>query len=326
MKICIVGAGSIGGLLGARLSHAGFDISAIARGPHLAAIREKGLRYRAPDSEITVKIRASDDPADLGPHDVVVLTVKAPSLPGLAPRLAPLCGPDTVIVTAMNGVPWWFGRALPAPLKGHRLHAIDPDGELERAFAQESILGCVVHAGASVPEPGVIHHAAGDHFIIGSARRGHDPNAVAFADAISASGLNGVASGDIHGEIWTKLIGNMGMGPISALTGATLAEIANDPDVRPIAAAMMTEAATIGDALGLPMPMSVEARIDLGAELGDFKPSILQDLERGRPMEIDEMVTVVAEIGGLVGVPTPAIDTVLALLRGRARRAGLYRK
>jgi len=325
MKICIVGAGSIGGLLGARLSHAGYDISAIARGPHLAALRESGLRYRAPDSEITAKIPASDDPADLGPHDFVVLTLKAPSLPGLAPHLAPLCGRDTVIVTAMNGVPWWFSQALPAPLKGQRLHAIDPDGVLERAFPQKSVLGCVVHAGASVPEPGVIHHAAGDHFIVGSARGGNDPDAVAFANAISASGLNGIATGDIHGEIWTKLIGNMGMGPISVLSGATLADIANDPDVRPIAAALMAEAASIGDALGLPMPMSVEARIDLGAELGNFKPSILQDLERGRPMEIDEMVTVVAEIGELMGVSTPAIDTVLALLRGRARRAGLYR-
>lgn len=324
MKICIVGAGSIGGLLAARLSRAGYDVSVMARGPHLSAIRNNGLRYRSADTEFTTEISASDNPADLGPHDFVVLTLKAPSLPAVAPNLTPLCKPDSVIVTAMNGVPWWFGRALPEPLKGRKLRSIDPDNVLERAFPQTSVLGCVVHAGASVPEPGLIDHAAGDHFIVGSSHRGASPDARAFADAISATGLNGIATDDIHGEIWTKLIGNMGMGPISVLTGATLAGIANDPDVRPIAAAMMSEAAAIGEALDLPMPMSVEARIDMGAELGEFKPSILQDLERGRPMEIDEMVTVVAEIGDIVGIPTPAIHTVLALLRGRARRAGLY--
>lgn len=325
MKICIVGAGSIGGLLAARLAQAGFDVSAIARGPHLAAIREKGLRYRSTEAEFTTEISASDDPATLGAHDFVVLAVKAPSLPAVAPTLAPLCNPDSVIVTAMNGVPWWFSQALPEPLMGQQLRSVDPAGVLERAFPQKSVLGCVVHAGASVPEPGVIHHAAGDHFIVGGSHRKANPNAQTLADAIATTGLNGVATDDIHGEIWTKLIGNMGMGPISVLTGATLAGIAKDPDVRPIAAAMMSEAAAIGNALDLPMPMSVEARIDLGAELGEFKPSILQDLERGRPMEIDEMITVVAEIGEMVSVPTPAIDTVLALLRGRARRAGLYR-
>lgn len=324
MKVCIVGAGAIGGLLAARLAQAGCDVSAIARGPHLAAIQTNGLRYIAGDTEFVARVTASDDPRALGVQNFVVLTVKAPALPALAPMLAPLSDADTTIVSAMNGVPWWFSRALPEPLHGRRLNAVDPDGVLDAAFPQETLLGCVVHAGASVPEPGVIHHAAGDHFIVGSATRTASPAAEKLAAAIAASGLQGVATDDIHGEIWMKLIGNMGMGPISVLTGATLIKIARDMDVRPIAAAMMQEAIDVGNALGLPMTMGVEERIELGAELDEFKPSILQDLERGRPMEIDALITVVAELGGIAKIPTPTIDTLLALVRGRARLAGLY--
>lgn len=324
MKICIVGAGAIGGILAARLSRAGHDLSAIARGDHLAAIRQKGLTLRTAEETFTAEIMASDDPGDLGVQDYVIVTVKAPALPGIAPALTPLLHPDSVIVTAMNGVPWWFCEALTGPLAGQSLAATDPGGILGRTLARENILGCVVHAGASVPEPGLIHHAAGDLFIVGDSRRRLSPPASDLADAITDAGLDGRASDDIHGEIWMKLIGNMGMGPICALTGATLAGLARDADVRPIAAAMMQEASDVGDALGLPMNMSVEARIDLGAELGEFKPSILQDLELGRPMEIDAMVAVVAEMGETADVPTPTTDTVLALLRGRARRADLY--
>ncbi len=324
MKICIVGAGAIGGLLAARLAHAGAEVSAIARGAHLQAILANGLRYRSPDTTFTADIHASDDPADLGAQDYVFLTLKAPSLPGIAPGLAPLFGDGTTTVAAMNGVPWWFCDALPEPLKGRRLESIDPDGVLAASFPDTSVLGCVVHAGASVPEPGLIEHAAGDRFVFGSARRKPSDRARTLAEFCREAGLDGVHTDDIHSEIWLKLIGNMGMGPISVLTGATLAGIARDPDARAIAANLMTEAVAVGDALDLPMAMSVEARIDLGAELGEFKPSILQDLELGRPMEIDALVTVVAELGQIAGVPTPTIDTLLALLRGRARLAGLY--
>ena len=324
MKVGIVGAGAIGGLLAARLAQTGCDVSAIARGAHLAAIQKNGLRYISDSTEFVSPITASDDPSTLGVQNVVLLTVKAPALPALAPKLAPLCDANTTIVSAMNGVPWWFSRALPEPLHGRRLKAVDPEGVLESAFPQTSLLGCVVHAGASVPAPGVIHHAAGDTFLIGSASRASSEAAGKFAAVITASGLNGKATNDIHGEIWMKLIGNMGMGPISVLTGATLIKIARDMDVRPIAANMMQEAKDVGNALGLPMTMSVEDRIKLGAELGEFKPSILQDLERERPMEIDALITVVAELGEIAKVPTPTIDTLLALVRGRARRAGLY--
>ena len=324
MKVCIVGAGAIGGILAARLAQAGHDVSAIARGGHLQAIQERGLTLNWAGEQITAKIHAAADASDLGSQDYVIVTVKAPALPGIAPSLTPLLRPDTVIVTAMNGVPWWFCHALTGPLAGRSLPSTDPNGILGETLTRDRLLGCVVHAGASVPEPGVVDHAAGNIFIVGDASRRLSAPANELAAALTNAGLDGRGTDDIHGEIWMKLIGNMGMGPICALTGATLAGLANDTDVRPIAAAMMREAMDVGDALGLPMNMSVEARIDLGAELGEFKPSILQDLELGRPLEIDAMVTVVSEMGEIAGVQTPTVDTVLALLRGRARRAGLY--
>ena len=324
MKVCIVGAGAIGGILAARLAQARHDVSAIARGAHLQAIQAHGLTLKSAGGKFTANIRATDDPTDLAPQDYVILTLKAPALPGIAASLAPLLGPDTVIVTAMNGVPWWFCHALTGPLAGRALPSTDPNGVLGETLTRERLLGCVVHAGASVPEPGVVNHAAGDLFIVGDASRRLTAPAAELAEALADTGLDGRSTDDIHGEIWMKLIGNMGMGPICALTGATLVGLARDADVRPIAAAMMQEASDVGDALGLPMDMSVEARIELGAELGEFKPSILQDLERGRPLEIDAMVTVVSEMGEIAGIPTPTVDTVLALLRGRARRAGLY--
>ncbi|MDA0786255.1 MAG: 2-dehydropantoate 2-reductase [Proteobacteria bacterium] len=324
MKVCIVGAGAIGGILAARLARAGHDVSAIARGAHLLAIQERGLTLKWAGETFMVDIRAVADAADLGPQDYVILTLKAPALPGIAASLTTLLGPDTAIVTAMNGVPWWFCHALTGPLAGRSLSSTDPNGLLAETLTREPLLGCVVHAGASVPEPGVVDHAAGNLFIVGDASRRASAPAGALADAFTDAGLDGRASDNIHGEIWMKLIGNMGMGPICALTGATLAGLAGDADVRPIAAAMMREAMDVGTALGLPMTMSAEARIDLGAELGEFKPSILQDLERGRPLEIDAMVTVVSEMGAIANIPTPTVDTVLALLRGRARRDGLY--
>lgn len=324
MKVCIVGAGAIGGILAARLAHVGHEVSAIARGAHLLAIQDRGLTLKWAGEQFTVDICAVADASDLEPQDYVILTVKAPSLPAIAPSLTPLLGPETIIVTAMNGVPWWFCHALTGPLEGRSLPSTDPNGILGKTLPRDRLLGCVVHAGASVPEPGIVDHAAGNLFIIGDASRRRSAPATALADALTNAGLEGRTSDDIHNEIWMKLIGNMGMGPICALTGATLAGLARDADVRPIAATMMQEAMDVGDALGLPMNMSVEARIDLGAELGEFKPSILQDFERGRQLEIDAMVTVVSEMGEIAGVQTPTIDTILALLRGRARRAGLY--
>jgi 2-dehydropantoate 2-reductase len=324
VKICIVGAGAIGGFLGVRLAEAGHEVSLLARGDHLAAIRAYGATLIDQRGETVVQVTASDDPADFGPQDYVVITLKTPSLPAVVPSLVPLLGDDTAVVSAMNGIPWWFCQHLTGPLKGHRLKTIDPEGQLAAALPAERIIGCVVHAGSSVSEPGVIRHAAGDLFIIGEPDGTTKPRTKALGDAITGAGLTGRVTDAIHQEIWLKLIGNMGMGPISALTKLTLAGIADDPDARPIAVAMMEEAIAIGDRIGLHMEMSAEDRVDLGAQLGDFKPSILQDLEKGRPMEIDALIGVVAELGELAGVPTPTIDTVLALQRAQARFAGLY--
>jgi 2-dehydropantoate 2-reductase len=324
VKICIVGAGSIGGFLGVRLAEAGHEVSLLARGDHLAAIRANGATLIDQRGETVIQVTASDDPAYFGPQDYVVITLKPPSLPAVVPSLVPLLGDDTAVVSAMNGIPWWFCQHLTGPLKGHRLKTIDPEGQLAAALPAERIIGCVVHAGSSVSEPGVIRHAAGDLFIIGEPDGTTKPRTTALGDAITGAGLTGRVTDAIHQEIWLKLIGNMGMGPISALTKLTLAGIADDPDARPIAVAMMEEAIAIGDRIGLHMEMSAEDRVDLGAQLGDFKPSILQDLEKGRPMEIDALIGVVAELGELAGVPTPTIDTVLALQRAQARFAGLY--
>lgn len=324
MKICIVGAGAIGGFLGIRLADAGHDVSLLARGAHLAALRDNGAKLVGQQGEIVVRVAASDDPAEFGLQDYVIITLKTPSLPAVVPNLHPLLGDDTTVVSAMNGIPWWFCQHLEGPLNGDHLKTIDPEGRLAAALPAERIVGCVVHAGASVSEPGVIRHAAGDLFIVGEPDGATKPRTTALGEAITGSGLTGRVTDSIHQEIWLKLIGNMGMGPISALTKLTLSGIANDPDARSLAVAMMEEAIAIGERIGLHMDMSAQARVDLGAELGDFKPSILQDLEKGRPMEIDALIGVVAEMGQLVDIPTPTIDTALALQRAQARFAGLY--
>lgn len=325
MKICVVGAGAIGGLLGIRLAHLGHEVSLVARGAHLAAMRAKGARLvTRGQPDITVHPALADDPSAFGPQDLVVLAVKAPALPSVAPRLAPLIGPGTHVVTAMNGIPWWFGEGLEGPLAERRLESVDPDGALAAAAPAGRNIGCVVHAAASVPEPGVIDNPSGDLFIVGTPNPAATPVAATLAQAITASGLSGRLTDDIHGEIWLKLIGNMGMSPISVLTLATLAGMGRDADLRSVSVAMMDEALAVGETFGLSMEMSADARVDLGAELGEIKTSMLQDLERGRPMEIDAILGVVAEMGRIAGRPTPTIDTVLALLRGRARVAGLY--
>jgi 2-dehydropantoate 2-reductase len=324
MKICIFGAGSIGGLLGAHLAHAGHEVSLVARGAHLAAIRRDGLRLTGASGDFTVRPAASDDPADLGPQDYVILAVKAPSLPGAVATLAPLLDEATCVVAAMNGIPWWFCDGVTGALAGRQLRAVDPDGALAAAIAPARNLGCVIHGGASVPEPGLVRHASGGLFLFGEPDHAPSDRARRLADAIDATALTGRLAADIHYEIWLKLIGNMGMGPISVLTATTLADIAGDPDLRALSAAMMNEGMAVGGALGLHMDMTAEQRIDLGAELGAFKPSILQDYEKGRPMEIDALIGVVQEMGAMAGIATPTIDTVLGLMRALGRRAGTY--
>lgn len=324
MRICIFGAGAIGGYLGAMLAEAGHEISLVARGEHLKALREQGLRLEIGGRTLHSRPKASADAAELGKQDHVIVSVKAPALPSVAKTIAPLLGPETTIVTALNGIPWWFFQGFGGAQEGRRLVSVDPDGTLERLLEPRRLIGCVVHAGCSVPAPGVIRHSSGDLFILGEPSGGETPRVKALAAAITGAGMRGEVHPCIQQAVWMKLLGNMSMGPVSVLTGGTLAGMARDPGLRRICAAMMEEAAAAGRAFGLDPGMSIEERIDLGAKLGEFKPSMLQDLEKNRPMELDAFLAATIELARLAKVPTPSIEMIQALCLHKARQAGLY--
>lgn len=322
MKICIYGAGAIGGYMGAKLALAGAEVSLVARGPHLEAMRADGLTLEEAGERVTVPVTASDDPAALGPQDHVVITLKAHSVPGVVGPMQPLLAPGTTVVMGVNGVPWWYFHKLEGPYEGRRLETVDPHGVQWDGIGPERVLGCVVYPAAEVVEPGVVRHIEGNRFSLGEPSGEKSARAEALAAALSAAGLRAPVRPAIRDEIWVKLWGNLSFNPISALTHATLDVLCTDPGTRAVARAMMVEAQAIGEALGVKFPLSVDRRIEGGAKVGPHKTSMLQDLERGRPMEIDALVTAVAEMGRLVGVPTPTIDTVEALIRLRARCAG----
>lgn len=324
MKICIVGAGAVGGFVGVMLARAGHEVSLVARGAHLAAMRAGGVRLETGGKTLTAHPAVSDDPAAFGPQDIVILSVKAPALCDVARRIGPLLGPETPVVTAMNGLPWWFFTGF-AHEFGDRVPAcIDPDGALAASIAIKRIIGCVVHLGCSVPEPGVIRHGAGNHLILGEPSGEASERAEGLAVALTGAGFGAAVSPRIRQDYWLKLLGNFNFGPVSVLTGATNEEIASDPGVRQFLAATMAEAIRVGERFGLEPGMSIEERIDLGAALGAFKTSMLQDFAKGRPLEIDTIVKVVAEMGAIAGEPTPMVDAMLALLAQKARLAGLY--
>ena len=328
MKICIFGAGAIGGYMGVKLAQAGADLSLVARGPHLAAMREKGLTLVEGDKTTTVPVTASDDPADLGPQDYVVITLKAHSVPPVVARMQPLLGPDTTVVMGVNGVPWWYFYGLEGPYQDRRLLTVDPGDAQWDGIGPERVLGCVVYPAAEVDEPGTIRHIEGNRFSLGEPDGSKSERAQALSKALGEAGLKAPVRPKIRDEIWVKLWGNLSFNPISALTGATLDVLCTDEGVgggsREVARNMMLEAQTIAEKLGVRFPIDVDRRIEGGRQVGAHKTSMLQDLERGRPMEIDALVTAVHEMGELVGVPTPTLDTVLALVRLRARVAGCY--
>ncbi len=323
MKICIVGAGAIGGFLGTRLAISGFEVSMLARGPHFKAMKENGVTLTEKHNKTIVKVPLSDDPSSFGVQDFVILTLKSLSLEKALSNLQLLFDDQTTLVTAMNGIPWWFFESLDGPLRGCRLETIDFKRKPASIFSSDRIIGCVVHAAATVDQPGIIKHVSGDLFIVGEADRSVKTRTVQLSEAINSTNLKSKLTKDIHSEIWSKLLGNMSMGPISTLTKLSLSGIAHDPDARNLCISMIEEAEKIGDRLGLPLKMSASSRVDLAAELGDFKPSILQDLEKNRPMEIDALIGVVRELGELLNIPTPTINTVLSLQRAQARFVGL---
>ena len=324
MKVCIYGAGAIGGYLGVQLSRAGADVSLVARGAHLQAMRENGLKLLIDGEERVAHLRCTDDPAELGPQDYVFIALKAHSVPSVVDKMQPLLGNDTGIVTAVNGVPYWYFYKHGGALENTTLDSIDPDGRQWRELRPERAIGCIVYPATEVVEPGVIQHVYGDKFPIGEPSGERSERVTRLSDAMSAAGLRAPVLEEIRCEIWLKLWGNLCFNPISALTHATLDTIASDAGTRAVAKAMMLEGQEIAEKLGVRFRVDVERRIDGAGAVGAHKTSMLQDLERGRAMEIDPLVTVVQELGRKVGVPTPTIDTVLALVQQRARVAGLH--
>jgi 2-dehydropantoate 2-reductase len=324
MKICIFGAGAIGGYMGAKLAEAGADVSLVARGPHLKAMRENGLRLIEESGETTVKVTASDNAADLGPQDYVIVTLKAHSVPAVVPKMQPLIGDDTTIVSGVNGVPWWYFHKIGGPFEGTRLETVDPGNAQWDGFGPDRVLGCVVYPAAEVIEPGVVKHIEGNRFSLGEPDGSKSDRAVALSKALSAAGLKAPVRPKIRDEIWVKLWGNLSFNPISALTEATLDILCTDPGTRQVARNMMLEAQEIAEKLGVKFPVDVDRRIQGGADVGAHRTSMLQDLDQGRPMEIDALVGSVKELGRVTRTPTPTIDTVFALVALRGKMAGLY--
>ena len=324
MKVCIFGAGAIGGYMGVKLAKAGADVSLVARGPHLAAMQEKGLTLIEEGETTTVPVAASDDPASLGVQDYVIVTLKAHSVPPVVSKMAPLIGQDTTIVSGVNGVPWWYFHKLEGAHEGTRLDSVDPGNVQWDGFGPDRVLGCVVYPAAEVIEPGVIKHIEGNRFSLGEPDGSKSERAQALSKILANAGLKAPVRPKLRDEIWVKLWGNLSFNPISALTHATLDVLCTDEGTRAVARNMMVEAQEIAERLGVKFPIDVDRRIAGGAAVGAHRTSMLQDLDQGRPMEIDALVASVQELGRVTGVPTPTIDTVLGLIRLRARTAGLY--
>ena len=324
MKICIFGAGAIGGYLAVKLVQAGNDVSVVARGPHLKAMRAKGLTLIEEDGQqVTVPVRASDNAADLGEQTYVIVTLKAHSVPPVVPLMAPLIGPDTTIVSGVNGVPWWYFHKIGGALEGTRLASVDPGNAQWDGFGPDRVLGCVVYPAAEVSEPGTIRHVEGNRFSLGEPDGSKSDRAMALSRVLGAAGLKAPVRPRLRDEIWVKLWGNLSFNPISALTHATLDVLCTDVGTRAVARAMMVEAQEIAEKLGVKFPIDVDRRIDGGAAVGAHRTSMLQDLQAGRPLETEALVGSVQELGRITDTATPTIDTVLALTRLRAKSAGL---
>ncbi len=324
MKIGIFGAGAIGGMLGVKLAAAGADVTFIARGPHLAAMQARGVTLRSGTDDITVHPRCTADAAEAGVQDYVIVTLKAHSLPGAAPAIARMMGPHTALVTGINGVPYWYFYGIDGPLRDRRIESVDPGGRLWELLPPSQAIGCVVYPAAEVIEPGVIQHGYGDRFSLGEPDGSRSPRVEALSKLMISAGLKAPVRPRIRDEIWVKLWGNLCFNPISALTGATLDRLTSRADLRDLCRSMMAEAQVVAEALGVKFAVSLEKRIDGAAEVGEHKTSMLQDLERGRPMEIDALLGAVVELGDVTGHAMPICKSVLALVRERARLAGCY--
>ena len=327
-KMAIVGAGAIGGWMGVHLAlaqaAAGAKLSVLARGDTLAALQKNGLQLHQGGELHTVPVTASNDAATLGVQDLVVISVKAPALASVAQQIGPLLGPHTVVLTAMNGVPWWFLQGFGGPVAGHALASVDPGGAIAQAIPAAHIVGCVVHASCSVDAPGVIRHHFGDGLIVGEPSGQVTPRVQALHALLQQAGFAATLSPQIQKDIWYKLWGNMTVNPVSALTGATTDRILDDELVRGFISSVMLEARAIGERIGIPIAQAPEDRHAVTRKLGAFKTSMLQDVQAGRPVELDALVSAVRELGQLTQVPSPFTDALLGLSRLHARGLGLY--
>jgi 2-dehydropantoate 2-reductase len=323
-RVAIVGAGAIGGWLGVLLSHTGCIVSALARGESLAAIQREGLQLHENGRLIGAPVEASSSAVALGVQDLVIVAVKAPALAEVARSIAPLIGRHTIVLTAMNGVPWWFFNGFGGERAGTRLQSVDPTGAIDRAIPARNVIGGVVHASCSVDAPGVIRHHFGNGLIIGEPSGEATERVAALATLLQRAGLNASVSPQIQKDVWYKLWGNMTVNPVSALTGATTDRILGDELVRGFISSVMLEAKEIGARVGIPIDQQPEDRHAVTLKLGAFKTSMLQDVAAKKPVELDALVTVVRELGQLTGVATPFTDALLGLSRLQAQTLGLY--
>ena len=319
MNICIYGAGAIGGYLGAELTLSGNEVTLIARGPHLEAMQENGLTLLKEGEARTVEVSCTDDPDQVGPQDYVIIALKAHSVTGIVEQITPLLGPATAVVTAQNGIPWWYFHKLQGSWEGHRLQSADPEGRIWKILGPERAIGCVVYPSCEIVEPGVIRHVQGNRFMLGEPDGSKSDRIMALSKLLTSAGLKAPVRTQIRDDIWLKLWGNVSFNPVSVLTLATLDQITADKGAREVIHKIMTEAHRVATQLGVQFPVDVDKRIGWAADVGAHKTSMLQDLERNRPLEIDALVETVAEMGRLVDIPTPTIDVVLSLVRLRAR-------
>ena len=324
MKIAIYGAGAIGGNLGALLSRSGVDASLIARGAHLEAMRANGLKLITATEEFVTHPNVTDDPASLGPQDYVVISLKSHQAPGIMDDIQPLLGPNTTVVNAMNGIPWWYFHKLPGPWEGHRVKSVDPDNRQWDGIGPDRAIGCITYVASEVIEPGVVKSGGQFRYFIGEPDGSMSERGQTFRDIVDASGITAELRPKLRDDIWVKLMGNVAYNPSSALTLGTVGDMVNHPGMEVVLRNLMTEVISVAHALGCKPNVSIDERIETTRTgTGSHKTSMLQDLERNRQMEVRPIIGAVSELGKLAGVETPTIDTVLALVSLRADKSGL---
>lgn len=325
MKLCIFGAGAVGGFVGGSVAqHTDAEVSLVARGDHLAALKANGLRVITPDDEYTVQLPATDAPAELGIQDVIFLSAKAHALTAAAKAMKPLIGPETVVVSAQNGIPFWYFHAHGGDLDGHTLQTVDPGGAIADAIGCDRVIGCVITSSNTVEAPGVVRNIGNRVFALGEPDGAISDRVTKIAALLEAGGLEAPVSSAIRDDVWVKMWGNVSFSPMAVLTMSKLGPLAERPDLQGLGIAIMEEVQAVGEKLGVTFNAEISDRIEGTKRVGGHKTSTLQDLEAGRPMEVDGITGAVVELGRLLGVETPMVDLIYALMRQRAREAGLY--